>query len=161
MPDWPKGGVIDFKMKLILTRELGRLTRWLRLLGLDAAYFDSDDMKELFVTAFNKKRIVVTKRKRISGTKSLKVIYIKSDTLKEQLNELKKKIPFKTGSLFTRCADCNEKVFKVERAPIRGLVPKYVFKTQKKFYQCPSCARIFWRATHWDRAEEFLHEVRS
>ncbi len=146
-------------MRFILTKELGRLARWLRLLGFDAAYFDSDDIKALFVAAFNEKRIVVTKRRKISGTKSLKVIYLKSDTLREQFNELRRKIKFKTKTLFTRCADCNKRVFEVKKTSIRGLVPPYVFKTQKNFFQCPACAKIFWKATHWNRAKEFLNEA--
>ncbi len=148
-------------MKFILTKELGRLARWMRLFGYDTAYFDSDDMKALFVTAFNEKRTIVTKRKNVSAIKTLKVIYVKGDTLKKQLAELKKKAGLKTKGLFTRCADCNSRVFGIKKASVRGLVPAYVFKTQKKFFQCPSCAKVFWKATHWDRAKEFLHEVRS
>lgn len=150
-------------MKFILTKELGRLTRWLRLLGYDALYFNSDDMKALFVTAFNEARTIITKRRRISTIKSAKVIYIKSDPLKGQISELKKKLKLKLEryTLFTRCADCNKEVIKIKKDSIRHLVPPYVFKTQENFFQCPSCAKIFWKATHWDRAREFLHEIRS
>lgn len=150
-------------MKFILTKELGRLARWLRLLGFDTEYFDSDDMAHLFVTAFNEKRTIVTKIRKLSDTKSLKVIYVKSDLLKEQFIELKKKIKARVNAkgLFTRCADCNKKVFEIAKSSARDFVPEYVFKTQKKFFQCPSCAKVFWKATHWDRAKEFLDEIRS
>lgn len=148
-------------MKFMLTRELGRLTRWLRLLGHDAASFDSDDMKGLFLTAFNESRVIVTKRRRIRGAKSVKIIYVKSDFVKEQLSELKKKLrkDIRESRLFTRCADCNKEVFKIKKASVRSLVPEYVFKTQRNFYQCPACGRVFWKATHWDRAKDFLDEV--
>jgi len=149
-------------MKFILTKELGRLTRWLRLFGYDSAYFNSDDMKQLFVTAFNESRIVVTKRKSFPNTNILKVIYVKGDTLERQFPELRKKIKLDIGNrtLFTRCADCNREVFRIKKESVSGLVPEYVFKTQKDFFQCPECARIFWKATHWYRAKEFLHEIR-
>ena len=148
-------------MKFILTKELGRLARWLRLLGLDAAYFDSDDMKALFVTAFNEKRIIVTKRRKITGARSVRVVYIKADLLEGQFLELKKKIKIGTKGLFTRCADCNKEVFAIDKSSVKSLVPEYVFKTQKRFFQCPKCAKIFWKATHWDRAREFVNEIRS
>lgn len=150
-------------MRFILTEELGRLARWLRLFGYDAVYFNSDNMKRLFVDAFNEARIIITKRKRISDGKTVKIIYLKGDLLKEQISELRKKIKLNLSNrtLFTRCADCNKEVFKINKGSTRGLVPPYVFKTQKRFFQCPACARIFWKATHWDRAQEFIDEIRS
>ncbi len=150
-------------LKFILTKELGRLARWLRLLGYDAAYFASDDMKPLFITAFNESRVVITKRLRMSEIKSIKVVYLRKDLLKDQISELRKKIRLKINdrALFTRCADCNREVYKIDRGSVRDIVPAYVYKTQKNFFQCPSCAKIFWKATHWDRAEEFVHEVCS
>ena len=147
-------------MRFILTKELGRLARWLRLLGFDAGYFDSDDMKALFVSAFNEGRIIVTKRRGIRGAKSVKVAYIKSDSLKEQFSELRKQVKITIGkNLFTRCADCNKEVFGIHKNSARPLVPEYVFKTQQKFFQCHGCGKIFWKATHWDRAKEFVSEV--
>lgn len=146
-------------MKFILTKELGTLARWLRLFGYDSLYFNSDDLRRLFVTAFNESRIIVTKRKDIpTNTKSVRVIYVKSDLLKEEMRELQKKLKvhITNSNLFTRCADCNKKVFRIKKDSVRGLVPPYVFKTQKNFLQCPGCEKIFWKATHWDRAREFL-----
>ncbi|MBU1061690.1 MAG: Mut7-C RNAse domain-containing protein [Candidatus Omnitrophica bacterium] len=150
-------------MKFILTKELGRLTRWLRLLGYDTVYFDSDDMKLIFVTAFNESRIVITKRVKLTNMKHLKVVHVRGDLLKKQISEIKKKIRLRLSdkTLLTRCSECNEPVFKINKVSIRTLVPEYVFKTQKNFFQCPSCAKIFWKATHWDNAKEFAHEICS
>jgi len=148
-------------MKFMLTKELGRITRWLRLLGYDASFFDSDDMKRLFIKAFNEDRIVITKRQNLSNIKSLKLIYIKGDLLEEQIVELKKRIRLEDRFLFTRCADCNKKVVKVHKNSIKDLVPDYVFKTQKDFFQCPLCKRIFWKGTHWTRAGRFINEICS
>jgi uncharacterized protein with PIN domain len=148
-------------MKFILTKELGRLARWLRLLGFDAAYFDSDDMKRLFTTAFNEKRIIITKRRQTLSTKSVKVLYVQDDLLKDQFAGLSKRLNLSSRSLFTRCADCNQEVSEINRNSAKGLVPPYVFKTQDKFFQCPSCEKIFWKATHWDRAKGYLNEIRN
>lgn len=150
-------------MKFILTKELGRLTRWLRLLGFDSVYFNSDDMKKLFVWAFNEERIIVTKRKSITSSNSVQIIYIKSDLLKDQFRELQKKLnkEISNRNLFTRCADCNRKVFSIDKSSVMGLVPEYVFKTQKEFFQCPGCEKIFWKATHWGRAQEFVQDLKA
>ena len=149
------------KDKFILTKELGTLTRWLRLLGYDAKCFNSDDMKLLFITAFNESRIVITKRVKLTNMKYLKVVHLKGDLLKKQISELdnKIKLKFSDKTLFTRCSDCNEVIFRISKGSIRGLVPEYVFKTQKDFFQCTSCAKIFWKGSHLDRAKEVLHEI--
>ncbi|MFC1667420.1 Mut7-C RNAse domain-containing protein [Candidatus Omnitrophota bacterium] len=150
-------------MKFILTKELGRLVRWLRLFGYDTLYFDSDDMNGLFVIAFNESRIIVTKRKTMPPSQNVEIVHVKSDLLKKQFNELKKKLRLALGGkgFFTRCADCNKEVFRIKKSSVKSLVPPYVFKTQKNFFQCPGCAKIFWKATHWTRAKEHMNEVCS
>lgn len=150
-------------MKFILTEELGRLTRWLRLFGFDAADFKSKDANKLFLTAFNESRVIVTKRKKTPVSKNVRLVYIKGDLLERQISELRKslKLNMHRKAFFTRCADCNKKVFRIKKASVRGLVPPYVFETQRNFFQCPQCARIFWKATHWKRAKEYINEVCS
>ena len=149
------------RQKFILTKELGRLARWMRLFGYDVEYFDSDDIKLFFITAFSESRIIITKRRTLSKIRQLKVIFVTCDLLKDQVRELKKKlkIRFSDKILFTRCSDCNKDVLEINKASVKGKVPPYVFETQKNFFQCPSCGKIFWKATHWDRAKEFMHEI--
>ena len=130
-------------------------------MGFDAAYFDCDDMNELFVTAFNERRVIVTKIRKIASSNSVKVIYLKRDSLKGQFAELRGRLKIEGKRLFTRCADCNREVYDIKKESVAGLVPERVFRTQKRFFQCPACAKIFWRATHWDKAKEFLNEIRS
>jgi uncharacterized protein with PIN domain len=50
--------------------------------------------------------------------------------------------------LCRRCLECNEATVPVEKAAVRGRVPPYVFDTQTRFMTCPSCGRIYWKATH-------------
>jgi len=149
------------ELKFILTKELGRLARWLRLLGFDTVYFDLDDIKKLFLIAFNENRIIVTKIRALSGAKNFKVVYVKSDILKDQIRELIRKIDIKKDYLFTRCADCNKRLVRVDKEEIKGFVPEYVYTTQRQFFRCPQCAKIFWRATHWDLARGYLNEIYS
>ena len=58
-------------------------------------------------------------------------------------------------NLFSLCIECNEHLRSVEKQSVRTKAPPFVFKTQKKFYECPVCTKIYWRGTHWSnmRAE--------
>lgn len=43
-------------MKFILTKELGRLSKWLRILGFDAEYFLEDRKSSLIIKALGEDR---------------------------------------------------------------------------------------------------------
>ncbi|HIE36152.1 MAG TPA: hypothetical protein EYP89_02825 [Candidatus Omnitrophica bacterium] len=59
-------------MKFILTKELGRLARWMRILGFDTIYFKSDNIGTLIVEALRENRIIITRRKqKIEGLEKL------------------------------------------------------------------------------------------
>ena len=42
---------------------------------------------------------------------------------------------------------------------VRGLVPPYVYRTQDKYMMCPSCGRVYWRGTHWERMRRELEDI--
>lgn len=144
-------------MKFIITKELGILAKWLRVLGYDAEYFEGD-LKRLFVVAFNQGHTIVTKDSKVPDSKEVRIIRIMNNNLKEQIKELKGilKISFKKNNIFTRCVECNLPVVEILKSKIKDRVPPYVFKTQKSFSQCPKCKKLFWKATHFQRLKEFL-----
>jgi len=147
-------------VKFILTPELGRLCRWLRILGYDAYYFRGRD-SSLIVKALEEDRIIVTRRRKLAEESAVKKIIIHHDLLKNQLKELKEtlKLNFNTVDLFSRCAECNAQIKKVDRESVRNKVPEYVYETQEVFYKCPKCKRVFWQGTHWELARKYLGEL--
>ncbi len=61
-------------------------------------------------------------------------------------------------ALFRRCVRCNRRTRETPRREVRGRVPPYVFRTQRRFTSCPRCGRIYWRATH---VSEMLQALRA
>ena len=53
------------------------------------------------------------------------------------------------------------KVILIESEKVKELVPPYVFKTQTQYVQCPSCHRVYWRGTHWQRMSRELEKIVS
>ncbi len=147
-------------MKFILTPELGRLCRWLRIVGYDAYYFRGRD-SSLIVKALQEDRIILTRRKKLAQESAVKKVIIHHDRLQDQIKELKEKIGLNinTDNLFSRCADCNAEIRKVDKELVKGKVPPYVYQTQDEFYKCPKCKKIFWKGTHWDLANKYLQEI--
>ena len=127
--------VHSFTMKFIVTKELGRLVRWLRILGYDTEYFLSSNRSSLVITSLRDERIILTRDSRMSPVSGIRIVRIKHDELKKQLAQVMKELDIKPDekALFRRCVLCNKKLKEVEKETIKGKVPEYVYETQKDF----------------------------
>ena len=148
-------------MKFILTKELGRLAKWLRILGFDTAYFNQDNLSSLIVQALRDERIILTRNHRLPQASGMKIILVKHERLKEQIAEVLQAFKIKPEScaMFTRCIICNAELLDIEKDKIKDRVPEYVFKTQENFITCPKCNRIYWQGTHWGNVELTLRDI--
>lgn len=137
-------------MRFILTKELGKLSRWLRLIGFDAIYYRSNDLGSLIIQALRENRFILTRRRETNYLQK-RTIVINSDILYEQLKELKNKadLEIKTDKMFTRCPVCNEGLLPAKKEKTKGLVPERVYKYQNDFTNCPNCGKIYWQGSHW------------
>ena len=146
-------------MRFIADNMLGKLARWLRIIGCDVLYFKNICDEDLINISLEENRIVLTKDTRL--IKRLKnYLFIESDHIEDQLKQFLNTFkidPFE--DFFSRCTVCNEIADEVKRNEIKDVVPPYVYNTQTLFMQCPVCKRIYWRGTHKRKAEERLKEL--
>ncbi|MBN1913609.1 MAG: Mut7-C RNAse domain-containing protein [Candidatus Omnitrophica bacterium] len=148
-------------MKFIVTKELGRLLKWLRILGYDAEYFKQDNLSSLLIAALKDERIILTRNHRLPKATAIKILFIHSQKIKDQVVEVLKALDIrpKPQEMFTRCILCNKPLESVAKAKIKDKVPEYVFKTQEDFIGCPQCRRIYWQGTHWGNVAKTLEEI--
>lgn len=149
--------------KFLVTDEAIRLARWLRLAGYDTAIANAKPLSEFYRKAYNERRIVVTRNRHVLAGCLFRVIHLDSEHLEEQLRQLIRqlRLPLDEAKAFTRCDVCNVKLEPIEKGQVQPKVPPYVFRTQEAFHRCPSCQRIYWAATHWERARRFFQRVRE
>jgi len=141
---------------------LGKLARWLRLLGYDTLYESSIKDKLLLDKASADNRIILTKDNQIVQDCSKdKCLLIKSSNPYLQLKEiiLKFKLdPWK--GLFTRCVYCNNRVYQiVEEEIIKNEVPAFAREDSAPFYKCPQCSRVYWKGSHHDMVRDIINEL--
>ncbi len=149
-------------MRFLVTPELGRLARWLRLLGYDTAYAPlGQPWREVLIQAMQEQRLLVARDGRYRGGRGVQVVRITSDRLRDQLKEFLAalKAAPEEGAIFSRCLRCNEPLEEMRRESVAARVPPYVLRTAKEFVRCARCDRIYWPGTHLDLAEAFLREV--
>lgn len=149
-------------MKFICDDNLGRLAKWLRILGYDTLFYPAISDRELVKKALTEGRIILTRDNDLIQMKSVQdYLLIKSDQHLEQLKQVIKHFKLKKDEekLFTRCLVCNTLLEEIGKEKIKDRLYPYVYKTQNHFVYCSSCDKIFWSATHIDHIKEKLKKV--
>jgi len=139
----------------LLDGMLGRLAKWLRILGYDTAYFPDLDDHQLVRLARAEGRILLTGDRELTRRRGLTCLLVESDELEEQVQQVISDLKLETKQPFSRCPVCNTPLQDVEKPSVKDRVPPYVFQTQEHFSLCPQCDRIYWQGTHWAK----MHEV--
>ena len=150
-------------MRFLATIELGRLCKWLRILGYDCEYFTEDSLVSLSIKSLQEDRVILTRNVRLSARAGYKVVHIKSDFAKEQLIQVLDDLKLETDedAMFTRCTICNLLLEPVEKKEAKDKVPPFVYETNENFVRCPECRRIYWHGTHWGNVREYLDGIHS
>jgi len=146
-------------VKFITDINLGKLAKWLRILGYDTVLYTRNANSEFLRKAEKDERVVLTRKKDMADRLfSGHLVIINSDHVKDQLHEVMEKLTFLPDAdrMFTICVKCNEALMEVERQEISGIVPDYVFMSHSEFHVCPRCKGVFWPGTHRDKVQNYL-----
>jgi len=133
---------------------LGRLAKWMRVLGLDTVYeYDIGD-EELVERARAEGRLILTRDTALARRVGPEgCLFIRDDDpvvqLKQVIDELELRLT--RDGLFTRCLVCNAQVVPATPEDVAGEVPEYVLATVLEFKRCTGCGRVYWPGTHIDR----------
>lgn len=156
-------------LKFIVDANVGKLAKWLRLLGYDTRFFDGQQDGEMISTALVEERIILTRDTHIMEwgvvrSARVKAILIASDKSDLQMRQVVRDLGLEiAANAFTLCLECNQVLRPVSKEDVESRVPPYVFITQNKFLSCPKCGRIYWRGTHWramvDKMNKLAAEV--
>lgn len=137
---------------------LGRLAKWLRIIGQDVIYGRHLTGYGLIRAARAGNRLILTRDRSLKKKQPPPFLFIESDQFREQLSQVIRACGLTFGdNLFTRCVECNSALQPRSKESVEKVVPEYVFSTQENFSWCPTCRRIYWRATH---LEKMLDELR-
>ena len=147
------------EMKFVADKMLGRLAKWLRIIGQDVTYGPHLSGYGLIRAARKEGRLILTRDRTVVKKSPPAYLLIESDQFREQLKQVVDAChldPLKDG--FTRCVECNTLLEAMSKEAVEHKVPPYVYSTQERFSFCGRCQRIYWPATH---QQKMLEELKS
>lgn len=138
---------------------LGRLVKWLRIIGQDVIYGPHLTGYGLIRAARAENRLILTRDRGLKQKQPPPFLFIESDHYRDQLRQVVGQCGLRLGDgLFVRCIECNTLLQSRPKEALEKVVPPYVFASQEKFFSCPTCRRIYWPATHH---QKMLEELRN
>jgi len=148
-------------VKFIADGMLGKLTRWLRMLGHDVKYSNKLNDVELAVIAKKERRILLTKDLELyqrATAKGINAFYVAGETEAKRLAALAKRfsIPLVIDLENSRCPRCNTKLRVAPKEKLAGKVERNTFIYYSDFWKCPRCGQIYWQGAHWERIRATL-----
>jgi hypothetical protein len=146
------------QMRFVADIMLGKLAKWLRVLGFDTLYCSFNPISPIVPMA-QRGRIPLTRQKKLISLLEGGV-FVQYNNVGDQLDQLKKALPLETchARCFSRCIRCNVILMDVSEEAAQDNVPEYVFyKDMKSIRFCPGCGRYFWPGTHKIRMEKQLN----
>lgn len=143
-------------MKFIADAMLGRLAKWLRLLGFDVLYDPDIDDREVIKISREQDRTILTRDTRMLKRRGVRgAVFIRSDHISEQFLDMKDMLNLNDSDRAERCVACNCHLRRVsDRSEVQDLVPDYVYHNFGSFMRCSGCGKVYWEGSHYKEIRE-------
>ena len=147
--------------RFVADRMLGKLAKWLRVLGYDVVYLKKAAEEEI-LEHLQEGRTLLTRNRRARSWHGKGRVFVVNDNdpkiqLREVVNGLK--LAESDGAIFGRCLNCNRPLEAVRKEEVREEVPDYIYQRQKEFHRCRNCRKVYWHGSHAVRMRRQLREI--
>jgi uncharacterized protein with PIN domain len=148
-------------MKFIADAMLGRLAKWMRLLGCDVVYHPDIEDGQLVRIAREEGRILLTRDTLLLERRGLRQpIFIRSDDISQQLLEIRHLLNSCEAEPPGKCPVCNGSLEDVpDKVEIRTAVPDFVYLNHNRFLRCSGCGKVYWEGTHYRNIRKRIREI--
>lgn len=127
---------VTFAMRFLCDAMLGKLARWLRILGYDCE-LAPDGASDNEVIRLAEGRILLTRDKALA--KVPRSVLFADEDLESQLRVLFRKFRLRKRLTPTRCPLCNSPLAETGDG-----------------WRCQKCNQRYWRGSHWEKINAFL-----
>lgn len=143
--------------RFLLDAHLGRLARYLRMLGFDALYRNDCADHELAALSARERRILLT---RDTGLLKHGIVthgyWLRSTEARRQLVEVVRRFDlWRQMAPFTRCMRCNAPLAPAPAEAVASAPPE-ARRRHRRFWRCPDCGRLYWQGSHYQRMQSWI-----
>jgi uncharacterized protein with PIN domain len=147
--------------RFILDVHLGRLARWLRMLGFDTEYDPESDDTTIIDRAAAQSRIILTRdRGLLKNSRVTHGYWVRATAPREQIEEIVDRLDLRTQFRpFSRCMECNGAIAVRRREQVADRVPPRALERAREFRECSECGKVYWDGTHLERMQRLVAEL--
>jgi len=151
------------RTRFVLDSHLGKLARYLRMLGFDSVCDPRWDDSEIIDRSLAEKRIILTRDRGIlKQTRVTHGYWLRSHEPLVQLREVLEALHLHNQIRpFSRCMTCNGEIEAIDRDRARPLIAESIWQRFAEFWQCRQCRRVYWKGTHYQRMCGLVEQLRS
>lgn len=148
-------------VRFILDVHLGKLARHLRMLGFDTAYRNDYSDREIIDISLLEQRIILTRD--IPLLKNGRVThgyFVRATDPLGQAREVIGRFDLKSSARpFGLCMECNTALEKITAREAEPFIENGTRENYREFLRCPSCHRIYWEGSHFERMEKLVRSL--
>jgi len=141
--------------RFVADGHLGKLARYLRLLGIDVVYDGRADDSDLLEIMRRDERALLTRdRCLLMHAVVQHGYYPRSQFAEEQTREVIRRFELAQNlAPLSRCLHCNALLAHVAKTEIDAQLEPLTRLYYEAFRQCAGCGRIYWRGSHFQKLE--------
>jgi uncharacterized protein with PIN domain len=145
----------------VLDTNLGRLARYLRLLGFDCLYQNDYDDQAVANIAHRQHRIVLTRDRALLQRKIItRGYFVREVRPRLQVKEVLARFDlYRLVTPFSRCIRCNGDLQAVDKQVIEDRLEPKTRQYYDSFRICKACGQIYWQGGHHARSLQLIEEL--
>lgn len=142
---------------------LGKLSKKMRLLGLDTLMADKSDDQEIISLSNAEQRMILTRDiGLLRNGKTMYGYWIRNTEPEKQAEELFERFELSDHiNPFSRCMECNSTLQEVPLSEVKKQVPPKVQEWKSDFYRCSGCGKVYWKGSHYQKLKERVEKLTS
>jgi uncharacterized protein with PIN domain len=145
----------------VLDSNLGRLARYLRLMGFDTLYQNNYDDETVATIADQEQRIVLTRDRALLQRKIItRGYFVREVRPRLQVKEVLARFDlYRLVEPFSRCIRCNGDLQAVDKQTIEERLEPRTRQYFDSFRICTVCGQIYWQGSHYARSLRLIEEL--
>lgn len=149
--------------RFVVDVNLGKLTRWLRLLGFDTAWRNDYSDREVVERAVAGQRVILTRDRRLLFHRTVEHgFWVRAVKPEQQIREVLDRLQLRDQiHPFRYCLECNGPIRPVAKEEILDRLEPLTRRYYDEFYQCSHCGRIYWKGSHYENLMKKLERLKD